>query len=114
MTKTVLTFRVDLFIAGDIDAARAAIHLHVYERGLCVTVTPTSFIYTGGEEAGMVIGFVNHPRFPLENAHVILARVREVAEMLMPMLNQRTSLIVTPEITEWIVIEPPGASEERS
>lgn len=115
-TKTELTFRAELFIAGDVDTARAIIRQHFYERGLSVTVTvmPTSFIYAGGDEAGMVIGLVNHPSFPLENVDVIRLMAREVAELLMPKLNQRTSLIVTPELTEWIVVEPPGATQEKS
>jgi len=32
--------------------------------GLCVTVTPTTFIYTNGREDGAIIGFINYPRFP--------------------------------------------------
>jgi hypothetical protein len=29
----------------------------------CVTVTPTKFIYTGGNEPGAVIGLIQYPRF---------------------------------------------------
>lgn len=32
--------------------------------GLCVTVTPTTFIYKDGREDGAIIGFINYPRFP--------------------------------------------------
>lgn len=32
--------------------------------GLCVTVTPTYFIYTNGKEDGCFIGLINYPRFP--------------------------------------------------
>ena len=32
--------------------------------GLCVTVTPTYFIYTEGREDGCFIGLINYPRFP--------------------------------------------------
>jgi ferredoxin len=32
--------------------------------GLCVTVTPTKYIYKNGEEDGIIIGLINYPRFP--------------------------------------------------
>jgi hypothetical protein len=32
--------------------------------GLCVTVTPTKFIYKDGREDGAIIGLINYPRFP--------------------------------------------------
>ena len=32
--------------------------------GLCVTVTPTSYIYVNGGENGCIIGILNYPRFP--------------------------------------------------
>lgn len=31
---------------------------------LCVTVTPTTFVYKDGREDGAVIGLINYPRFP--------------------------------------------------
>lgn len=36
------------------------------EIGLCVTVTETKFIYTHGNERGVIIGLINYPRFPSE------------------------------------------------
>jgi len=33
---------------------------------LCVTITPTKFIYVGGWEPGCIIGLINYPRFPSE------------------------------------------------
>jgi hypothetical protein len=32
--------------------------------GLCITVTPTTFIYKDKREVGAIIGFINYPRFP--------------------------------------------------
>lgn len=32
--------------------------------GLCVTVTPTKFIYTKRWEPGCIVGLINYPRFP--------------------------------------------------
>ena len=35
-----------------------------FKVGLCVTVDPTFFIYTGGAEKGSCIGLINYARFP--------------------------------------------------
>jgi hypothetical protein len=32
--------------------------------GLCVTVTPTTFVYKNGREQGAIVGLINYPRFP--------------------------------------------------
>lgn len=32
--------------------------------GLCVTVTPASYIYNDGNEPGAIVGLINYPRFP--------------------------------------------------
>lgn len=34
------------------------------EVGLGVTITPTEFIYSNGNEPGVIIGLINYPRFP--------------------------------------------------
>lgn len=61
-SNIVPTFTITLWIAGDIETARRRIHERAYFNGMCVTLTPTTFVYTGGEEAGMAIGFVSYPR----------------------------------------------------
>lgn len=37
---------------------------YVNKVGLCVTITPTTFVYKNGREEGAVIGLINYPRFP--------------------------------------------------
>ena len=34
------------------------------EVGLCVTVTPTTYVYKDGQEPGIVVGLIRYPRFP--------------------------------------------------
>jgi hypothetical protein len=51
-----------IFIAGPIDVIEQTCREFCME-GLCVTVTPTKYIYTLGEETGAEIGLINYPRF---------------------------------------------------
>ena len=62
----------------------------------CVTMTPTDFIYVGGGEPGLIIGFINYPRFPLEKQK-ILDRALELGELLKREFNQFRVSVTTPD-----------------
>lgn len=104
---TVPTYTVRLYMAGDIEQAKRLLRAECYppNDGLCVTIEPTTFIYTGGEESGFVVGFVNYPRFPSE-PEKLLARARGIAERLIPALCQWSALLVASDVTEWINRRP--------
>lgn len=55
--------------------------------GLCVTVSPTKFIYTDGSENGVKIGLINYPRFPSTN-RAVLNHAIQLAKLLMKTLKQ--------------------------
>lgn len=95
-------------MGGDIAQAKQWLRRYCYEHGACVTVRETTFIYTGGEEAGVEIGLVNYPRFPSTRS-ALLERARELAEGLVIKLCQKTALVVADDVTEWIAVAPPGA-----
>jgi len=68
--------------------------------GACVTVESVDYIYTGGEESGVRIGFINYPRFPADSSH-ILESAKGLAELLMMDMCQHSYSITTPETTFW-------------
>jgi hypothetical protein len=68
------TYAVRLYIAGDVETAKRWLRHECWREGLCVTIEPTTFIYTGGEEDGFVVGFVNYPRFPTDPAGIWVER----------------------------------------
>jgi len=95
------TIRVDIFIAGDLEQAKQVCREWCMEVGACVTVEPVSYIYTGGEESGVRIGFINYPRFP-SNSVEITNRASQLAELLMKRLCQHSYSIVGPNVTTWV------------
>lgn len=107
---TETTHTVAIYMAGDIDTAKRWLRRECYERGLCVTVMPTDFIYTGGEESGFCIGFVNYPRFP-SSAEELFTRAKNIACALIVECCQKTALVVGSPHTEWVTIEPPGSRD---
>jgi hypothetical protein len=59
----------------------------------CVTITETQFRYVGGSEPGVVVGFINYPRFP-QPQDVIRSNAHELAQLLMIGLRQfRISIV---------------------
>jgi hypothetical protein len=74
------------------------------EKGQCVSVTPTEFFYVKSEETGissepgLIIGFINYPRYPLSEAE-IRNRARELGDILMKKFSQyRVSITFYPSV----------------
>ncbi len=111
--KSVPSYVVTVHIAGDAAEARRLLRQECWEEGLCVTISPETFVYTGGEEDGVRVGFVNYPRFP-NSELAIKARACHVAQFLMLGLCQRTALVVASDETIWYKTDPPGARDEET
>lgn len=105
-TKTEPTFWARIYMSGPIEIAKQVCREECLRDGLCVTIEPTLFIYTGGEEAGFVVGLINYPRFPKTNAEVE-QRARDLAALLLSRTAQQSSLLMTPAITEWVTSRAP-------
>lgn len=84
---------VEVFMAGDIEHAKQIVRRFCIDTPICVTVTPTTFVYTGGEESGFVVGFRNYPRFPTD-AYSLRAVAADLAERLREALGQRSYMSV--------------------
>ena len=93
------TYTAAIYIAGDIDTVRATCR-EFCMTGLCVTVEPVEFIYTGGSEMGACIGLINYPRFPAE-PYAIWVKAEALADRLMNDLCQHSYSIVATDKTVW-------------
>lgn len=103
--NTVPTIRFDIFMAGDVAQAKHICRQYCFEVGLCVHVEPVDFIYTGGEESGFKVGFINYPRFPLDESALREHAVKLGLE-LMEGLFQHSFSVVGPTTTEWFSRRP--------
>lgn len=107
-TSTEKTFAARIYLSGPIEAAKQILRQECMREGLCVTVEPTTFIYTGGEEAGYVVGLINYPRFP-STPEAIRSRARHIAQLLLEGTFQHSVLISDSETTEWITLREDAA-----
>lgn len=73
------------------------------EVGLCVTITPTTFVYPNGVEPGVAVGLINYPRFPKHDT-TIEKHALKLARILMTRLGQHRISVVGPRDT--IMIGP--------
>lgn len=94
------TYWARIFIAGDVDVARQVCREYCFDVGYCVTVEPTTYIYTGGEEAGVVVGLINYPRFPATQEEID-AKAEELAMRLMQRCCQQSFSIMNSVETRW-------------
>lgn len=103
--KTAASATVEIFLAGPIEVAKQIIRRECMARGLCVTIEPTLYIYTGGEETGYRVALRNYPRFPV-SVQDLEARARELFHVLLDETHQNSGMIQGPVETVWFSRRP--------
>ena len=74
------------------------IDAYTKEHNTCVTITDTEFRYVDGWEPGVIVGFIQYPRFPKKESQ-ILEDAKNIAILLKKKLNQFRVSISTPYYT---------------
>lgn len=95
------TFWARIYMSGPIEQAKALMRKECMRKGLCVTIEPTQFIYTGGEELGYVVGLIQYPRFPSKKSEID-RRAIGIAKKLMRKTWQWSGLVMFQDKTVWI------------
>jgi len=98
-----------IYMAGSLADAERVCREWAFNEGGCVTVTPTNYVYSGGQESGFIVGFINYPRFPATQ-EAILSRANLLAQKLADALHQRSWTVETPETTTWVTRAMPFES----
>ncbi|MXN46105.1 hypothetical protein GR138_12980 [Shinella kummerowiae] len=101
--RIVPSFNVDIHMAGDIAAVAHVLQQEAARKGMCVTLTPQTFIYSGGREDGFRVGLINYPRFP-KTPDDIVVEARVLADWLRAYLGQVSYSITTPTETIWMSV----------
>lgn len=97
--KKAKTFTALIYMAGDFQIAKH-ICREFCKSGMCVTIEPLDFIYTGGEETGFRVGLINYPKFPAKQSEIKL-KARLLATKLRQGLFQDSYTIVYSDETVW-------------
>lgn len=86
---------IDIFIGGNRAAATEACREFCLE-GLCVTISETDFVFTGGMESGVRVGLINYARFPT-GGDVLLEKAKRLAVFLIERLHQSSCTVMAPQ-----------------
>ena len=86
------THTAKIYIAGDKNLARQALQEYVM-RGACVSLSDEEYIYTMGNETGIVVNLINYPRFP-RTANELTKDALDLAELLIEKLFQGSCTVV--------------------
>ncbi len=95
-------------VKGTLEQVHELCQTYVRKKGLCVTVTPTRFIYghpdepnLAGWEDGAIVGLINYPRKPTSPMQ-IKKHAFALATLLKDAFNQNRLSIVFPDET-WML-----------
>ena len=94
------TINIDIYIAGDFGVIKHLCQKYC-EVKLCVSITPVSFAFKFGQEAGAKISLINYPRFP-KSLDKLQESAEYLARYLLSQLSQGSCTIVGPEDTFWL------------
>lgn len=100
MNKMCKPYSIQIFIAGDYETAIKSSREFCDNVGLCVTVTHTNYVYTGGCEPGVIIGLINYARFPKQPYEIVI-KANTLADKLLVDLNQQSYTIQGPDFCRW-------------
>lgn len=100
-TASCPTWWARIYIAGPVEVAKQILRQECMRAGLCVTVDATHYVYTGGEEAGYVVGLVNYPRFPSTPADLHV-RALHILNLLLAGTHQHSAMLMEPDESTWI------------
>lgn len=95
------SYPISIFMAGDYARAVALCRDYCGANPFCVTVKASEYVYTGGQEAGFVVGIINYPRFPA-TPDALWEAAERIAAMLRVGLEQQSYSIQAPDRTVWI------------
>lgn len=96
---------IDIITSGNIQQIEQVCQEFCFSDGLCVSIYPTSFVYTGGKETGAKITLLNYPRFSVENEWELKDLACRLAKTLLKELHQKSILIVESDQTTRLFYE---------
>ena len=86
------THVIKIYIAGDRILAGQILQEYVM-RGACVSISEEQYIFTMGDENGIVVNLINYPRFP-KTEKELLDQALDLAELLIVKLYQGSCTVV--------------------
>lgn len=92
----VVGWAATVYVGGNYQTSEMVCRKACYPKGLCITIEPTKYIFAGGSEDGVRVGFVQYPPFP-EEENKLLERAVTLGRDIAEAGHQWSYLVVTPK-----------------
>lgn len=92
-SETLDSYRATVYVAGDPQVCAKVCREFCLRVGACVTLKPCDYIYTGGAESGVEVGFIQYPPFPA-STNTILERALALGQLLAEANSQWSYTVV--------------------
>lgn len=98
IVKTCTSATVSIYCTGDKARLYAAVQETIDAIGLCVSIFPCDYLFTGGQESGYEIRLINYPRLPFD-MDTMMAKAGHVAQAVFTVNPKGSLTIVAPHET---------------
>lgn len=93
-----VTYWARIYIAGSKQTAEEICREFCYDIGLCVNVVETNYIYTAGEQKGVIVELINYPKFPSRDIDIKI-KAKALGNKLVNGMKQKSYTIEFPNDT---------------
>lgn len=94
-SKSVDSYWVDLYIASSYEVAELECRKACFPSGLCVSIQKIKYIFGGGTEGGVKIGFIQYAPFP-EDIDSIKSKAESLGMAIAEASYQFSFTLITP------------------
>lgn len=92
------SYTVSIYCTGDKARLYAAIQETVDKMGLCVSIFPCDYLFTGGMESGYEVRLINYPRFPVSDTEMVY-KANKVCETIFTVNPKGSLTMVLPHVS---------------
>ena len=96
--KTIQSYWIYLYVGGNYETSERACRELCFPSGLCVTIEKIKYVFGGGSEDGVRVGFIQYPPFP-EEEKVIMEKAIILGKQIAKANFQFSFTLVTPTKT---------------
>lgn len=98
-SKAIKSYWIFLYVAGNYSVCEKVCREACFPSGLCVTLERCKYIFGGGSEDGVRVGFIDYPPFPEASTTDLFDKAVSLGEKLVEANFQFSFSIVTPDNT---------------
>jgi len=98
-SKAINSFWIYLYVGGNYEISERICREACFPSGLCITIEKVKYLFGGGSEDGVRVGFMDYPPFPEKSVSDLIDKAVDLGKKLVDANYQFSFSIVTPDTT---------------